>query len=103
MHAPLASELTIHRCDVAKSSAELELASRAWPASEKDAYALGIQESIGIGNAGSVVLLAARWQAQLIAVQLAQLLAGRAALIWPPQFVAGSESPSQRIAAAALG
>lgn len=103
MQAPLASELSIDRCNVTKSSAALELAARAWPASEKDAYAAGIQQAIEIGNAGSVVLLAARHGEQLIAAQLAQMLAGRAALIWPPQFIGGSESPNQAIAAAALG
>lgn len=103
MQAPLASELTIDRCDVAKSSADLELASQGWPASEKDGYALGIQQAIEIGNAGSVVLLAARWREQLIAAQLAQMLAGRAALVWPPQFSESDKSSTQGIAAAALG
>lgn len=103
MQAPPASEMTIDRCDLVGSSIELQLASRAWPASEKDAYALGIQQAIEIGNSGSIVLLAARWQKQLIAAQLAQMLAGQAALIWPPQFIESSDSSLHGIAAAALG
>lgn len=103
MQAPLASELSIHRCDLSQSSEALELASRAWPVAEQATYGQAIQQLVREGQAERVVLFAAQCGERILAAQLAQMLEGRAAVVWPPQFSEGCEVSTRGIAAAELG
>lgn len=96
MQAFEGSGFEIVRCDPSREQAALELAAGAWPATEKSAYRQAIQHLIDRGNVERVVLVAACREKKLVAAQLAQMLAGRASLAWPPKFVAADEVERER-------
>jgi mycothiol synthase len=82
------SDVVIARCDPSLDEKTLSLAARAWPAAEESAYRQAIDAALSRSQKADVVLLAARRGGTLAAAQLAQLVAGRAAIVWPPQFAA---------------
>jgi mycothiol synthase len=91
--------IQIDRCDPAAEREVLALAAQAWPEAERAAYWQSIAALVRTGQADHVVLLAARVGEQLLAVQLAQSLPGRAAAVWPPQFAAADAETCHRAAA----
>jgi len=90
------------RCDPASDQEALAIAARAWPATERLAYGQAIENLIANGLADHVVLIAARGQNRILAAQLSQMLAGKAAIAWPPQFEAEAEAADRESIAAAL-
>lgn len=96
-------ELEVVRCDPTIEEAALELAAQAWPAAERLAYGQAIETLIEMGQAHRVVLIAGRCKERVVAAQLAQMLPGRAAIAWPPQFDAQSAMDGHKAIAAALG
>lgn len=83
---------TICRCDPASDNRALALAALAWPQSEAPGYAKAVAELMAGGQADRVILVAAHARGLLVAAQIAQILPGRAAMVWPPQFTAGRET-----------
>jgi ribosomal protein S18 acetylase RimI-like enzyme len=96
------SELQVARCNPATEKQALEIAGRAWPATERLAYGQAVESLIGNGLADRVVLIAALQQNRVHAAQLGLMLAGKAALVWPPQFDAETNTSDCRLFAAAL-
>ncbi|HEY2412452.1 MAG TPA: GNAT family N-acetyltransferase [Pirellulaceae bacterium] len=97
------SEIRVARCDPATDKQALEIAARAWPATERLAYGQAIENLVANGLADRVVLGAARQQNRVVAAQVGQMLAGNAAIVWPPQFEAEAEIADCESFAAALG
>src|SRR6185369_16075228 len=96
-------DLKVVHCDPAREKAALELAAVAWPAAERLAYGQAIENLIESGLAERVVLVAGRCGERVVAAQLAQMLPGRAAIAWPPQFAGQNSAASRQTIAAALG
>jgi ribosomal protein S18 acetylase RimI-like enzyme len=83
--------LAIEAVDPALSTDVLALAAGAWPADEREGQHRAVRELIAAGRGGQFVLLGA-WQAgQLAGAALAQKLAGRSAVVWPPQLAGGAD------------
>jgi mycothiol synthase len=94
MNAMETGPVTIVRSDPAVEKEVLAVAAQAWPEAERAGYWKAITALVRGGHADRVVLLAARENDHLLAVQIAQSLPGRAAVVWPPQFLA--IDPTQR-------
>jgi mycothiol synthase len=77
---------TIGRYDAAKNRALLALAAQAWPETERAAYWRAIQDAITSGQGEQVVLLGVVDRDRWCGAQVGQVLPGRVALVWPPQF-----------------
>jgi len=92
------SDVIIARCDPSVDEKALSLAARAWPAAEESAYRQAIDAALSRNQKRDVVLLAAMCDDTPVAAQLAQLVAGRAALVWTPQFSAGHVHPDPSLA-----
>jgi ribosomal protein S18 acetylase RimI-like enzyme len=65
----------------------LALASLAWPDDERGQQWRDVRAAAS-GDPSSVVLVVARDREHLVAAAVAQIMPGRAAVVWPPQFVA---------------
>jgi len=94
------SAIRVARCDPAIDKQALEIAARAWPATESLAYGQAIGNLIANGLADRVVLIATWQQNRVVAAQLGQMLAGNAAIVWPPQFEEVEAADRESIAAA---
>jgi mycothiol synthase len=101
MHYPLnmASQITIYRCDPSQEKTALGLAAQAWPEAERAGYWKSISDCIRTGQAEQVVLVAAREDDPLLAAQVGQLLPGRAAVVWAPQFLTTIQRANKSVAA----
>jgi mycothiol synthase len=97
------AELRVGRCDPASEKRTLEIAARAWPAAERLAYGQAIERLIENGQANRIVLVSARCGERILAAQLAQMLSGKAAIVWPPQFEGQNTAACREKTAAALG
>ena len=93
----------VQRCDLAQSAEALALAAKAWPEAERTAYYQSVQQAVDSGRAESVVLLSGCRDGQVIAAQIGQVLPGRAAVVWPPQFAETCEAIRRGVTAASLG
>jgi ribosomal protein S18 acetylase RimI-like enzyme len=69
----------------------LRLAADAWPPEERAGQLAALREQIRAGRASDLVLVEARANGVLVGAALAQVLAGRAAVVWHPRVVAGRE------------
>jgi mycothiol synthase len=87
----------IERSDPAHDKLVFGLAAQAWPEAERPGYWQSIQTLVQNQRANSVVLLAARNDGELIAAQIGQVLSGKAAVVWPPQFVGSNPSGREQI------
>lgn len=87
-----ASHVSLVRCDPAADKKALALATEAWPEAERAAYQQTLESLLGAGQSACVVLLSAREHDRLIAAQLAQVLPGKAAVVWPPRFVGSGDA-----------
>jgi ribosomal protein S18 acetylase RimI-like enzyme len=81
-----ATTLTIERCAPVDAKEVLALAAQAWPEAERAAYWKVMRDLIRGGQPERIVLLAARQGDQLLSAQVGQLLPGKVAVAWPPQF-----------------
>jgi mycothiol synthase len=77
---------SIARVSVADDAAALELATQAWPETERAGHLAELADLVRAGRAGELFLLASRQASELSAAMLAQLLPGDAAVVWRPQF-----------------
>lgn len=82
--------ITICRCDPQSDHSALRLAARAWPEAERSAYWEAIRWLLASQATDRVALVAAKSGDRLVAGQLAQVLPGKVALIWPPVFADGN-------------
>jgi ribosomal protein S18 acetylase RimI-like enzyme len=93
---------SVGRYDPATNRALLALAAQAWPETERAAYWRAMQDAIASGQGDKIVLLglveADRW----IGAQVGQVLPGRVALVWPPQFTNSSSDRLPEHKAAAI-
>ncbi len=80
--------LSIRRVALAGNTAVLALAAQAWPESERSGQLAALAEIVRSGQGESLVLIAAHRGDRLCGAVLAQVLAGRAAVLWPPQLAA---------------
>ena len=92
MTAP-AQDLTFHEFPLASRRDALLLAAQTWPDSEREAQLAAIDEMVTGGRQQELLLVAARRGGTLVGAGLAQLLAGRTAVVWPPQ-MSGTETAS---------
>jgi ribosomal protein S18 acetylase RimI-like enzyme len=74
----------VERCDPKTDRDALRLACRAWPEAERAAYHEALRWLLASDQADRVVLVTAKSGNDLVAAQLAQVLPGRVAIIWPP-------------------
>ena len=79
---------SIRRVSVEASAAALALAAQAWPESERAGQLAALAEIVRSGQRDSLVLIAAHCGDRLCGALLAQVLTGRTAVVWPPQFAA---------------
>ncbi len=80
-----APPLSIRRVSLEGNGATLALAAQAWPASQRAGQFAALAELVQAGQADQFVLVAATSGERLCGAVLAQVLAGRAAVVWPPQ------------------
>jgi ribosomal protein S18 acetylase RimI-like enzyme len=92
---------TIELCQPLEDREVLALAAQAWPECERAGHWRAIRSALEAGSPLRVVLLAARQDGALLAAVLGQILPGRTAAVWPPQFAPGS-SARPEVAAALL-
>lgn len=89
--------VTIGRCDPNQDKLVLALAATSWPEEERASRWQAISGLLRAGQAADLVLLAARRGDKLIAVLLAQVLPGRTAVVWLPQFSTPDEAEQHRL------
>jgi len=77
---------TIGRYDPATNKALFALAAQAWPETERSAYWRAIHDTIAGGDGNRVVLLGLIDCDGWCGAQIGQVLPGRVALVWAPQF-----------------
>ena len=82
-HAPPA--LAASRIPVGDDAAALALAAQAWPEMERAGQLAALTELVQAGKRDQLVLNAAYRDGCLCGAMLGQLLAGHAAVVWPPQ------------------
>lgn len=82
--------LSIQSVPIGTDAAGLALAARAWPEMERRGQLAALANLVQSGQAQQMVLLVARRGERLCGAVLAQLLAGRTAVVWPPQLGDGS-------------
>jgi len=92
------NSITIDRCDPAAERNVLALAARAWPESERAAYWQAIKGNLAAGNSRSIILLAARDAERLLAAQVGQVMAGKAAVVWQSAIEVGDSLQRASIA-----
>ena len=80
-----AQALSIRRVSPEGNAAVLALAAQAWPPSERSGQLTALAELVQSGQSESLVLLGAYRGDRLCGAVLAQVLVGRAAVVWPPQ------------------
>ncbi|HZN34260.1 MAG TPA: GNAT family N-acetyltransferase [Pirellulaceae bacterium] len=97
MDSPRESTFSISPADPLAEKEVLALAALAWPQEERADLWREIRQA-ATADEGAVVLLAARSEDRLLAAALAHLLPGRAAVVWPPQFVTTADSSNSAIA-----
>ena len=81
--------LSIERRPVESDAAALALAAQAWPEIERPGQLAALLKVVQSGEGEQLVLLVARRGGQLCGAVLAQVLAGRTAVVWPPQAIDG--------------
>jgi ribosomal protein S18 acetylase RimI-like enzyme len=101
--APLAaSSITITLASPAHDKLVLALAAQAWPESERAGHWHALNTLLQNGR-GDDVLLPAAWRGdQLLAAVVGQVMTGRTALVWPPQFAHVNTPHHQNVSAALL-
>jgi ribosomal protein S18 acetylase RimI-like enzyme len=92
---------TIGRYEAATNKALLALAAQAWPDGERAAYWRIIHDLVARGQGSQVVLLGLVDRGGWCGAQIGQVLPGRVALVWPPQFtnMRGGRLPEHEAAA----
>jgi ribosomal protein S18 acetylase RimI-like enzyme len=80
----------IRRAPIEAASDALALAAQAWPPTERAGQLAALAQLVAEGKANDLVLVAARCDSHLCGAVLGQILAGRAAVVWPPQ-LAGNQ------------
>jgi mycothiol synthase len=85
-------EAAVRRLPLADGQDALRLAALAWPDNERAGQLAVIARHLVAGQADEFVLIEARSQSQLVGAILAQRLAGRTAVVWPPQTVGSDDS-----------
>jgi mycothiol synthase len=102
MNADGDNSISIARCDPARDKSVLALAALAWPEAVRAEHWQAVGASLSGGSPGSAILLAAWEDDRLLGAALAQPLAGKAAVIWPPQILVGNNAERCQIAARLL-
>jgi ribosomal protein S18 acetylase RimI-like enzyme len=92
---------SVGRYDPATNRALLALAAQAWPDTERAGYWRAIHDAIASGQGSQVILLGLVDRGAWCGAQVAQVLAGHVALVWPPQFTATSSEPLSKRRSAA--
>ena len=73
--------------DAAEAAEALAIAIQAWPTSERAGQLAAIAQLFADGRADDFVLVVAHSESQPCGAVLAQILVGRAAVVWPPQLM----------------
>jgi ribosomal protein S18 acetylase RimI-like enzyme len=85
-----APALSIRRVSPEGNAAALALAAQAWPPSERPGQLAALAQLVRSGQSDSLVLIAAYRGDRLCGAVLAQVLVGKAAVVWPPQLAASA-------------
>jgi mycothiol synthase len=86
MNAARASSLEVRRCDPAVDKVAFALAAQIWPETERALHWRALRQLIDERRGSEIFLLAGYESGRLLAALIGQTLAGRCAVVWPPQF-----------------
>src|SRR5688500_6352701 len=93
-----ASLLEITRADPTATGADVwELVAQGWPELERGGQLATIADAVAAGRSESLLVLEAREAGRLVGTAFAQMLAGRAAVVTPPQALVEHELRRQEL------
>ncbi|MCI0361748.1 MAG: GNAT family N-acetyltransferase [Planctomycetaceae bacterium] len=86
----------IRRIAIDGDAGALALTAQAWPDIERPIQMAAIAGFVTDGKKDELVLIAAHRESRLCGALLGQVLAGRAAMVWPPQLARGEQQAIAR-------
>lgn len=93
----------LRRLPLVEGQDALCLAALAWPDNERAGQLAVIARLVVAGQADEFILIEARNESQLVGAILAQRLAGRTAVVWPPQTIGSDDAAGRELLDAVCG